>query len=224
MSRTSPRTGHPLRSRATSALLALAAVVAACTPGAAPTVPANPSIAVRGNGCPTSQPPALAAGQLRTVTLTTAKGDIVISLAADLSPIAVGNFAALVACGFYDGTVFHRTATLDDGKPYVIQGGDPTGTGGGGPGYTIADEPVTAPYSAGVVAMARTSQPHSVGSQFFIVLSDEAASVLASYDTFQIIGKVTSGMDVALAIHAASNGAENPAQPIAVTKATITNP
>ena len=70
----------------------------------------------------------------------------------------------------------------------MIQGGDPTGTGTGGPGYTIQDEAVTAPYGRGAVAMARSSQPNSVGSQFFIVLSDEARDVLANYNTYQIIG------------------------------------
>ena len=109
----------------------------------------------------------------------TQKGTIVMRLEADLSPIAAGNFVALAGCGFYDGGVFHRTAALEDGTPFVIQGGDPTGTGSGGPGYTIQDEAVTAPYGRGVVAMARSSEPNSVGSQFFIVLDDKAAETLA---------------------------------------------
>ncbi len=109
--------------------------------------------------CPTKQPPAMPAGETRTVTMNTEKGTITIKLEADLSPIAVGNFAALVECQFYDGIGFHRTAALDADTPFVIQGGDPTGTGSGGPGYTIQDEAVTAPYGRGVVAMARSSQP-----------------------------------------------------------------
>ena len=92
------------------------------------------------------------------MTIETAKGTIAIKIEADLSPIAAGNFVALAGCGFYDGVVFHRVATLQDGTPFVIQGGDPTGTGGGGPGYTIQDEPVTATYKRGTVAMARTSR------------------------------------------------------------------
>ena len=103
--------------------------------------------------CPTSQPPALPAGETRTVTLNTPKGAIVIQVEADLSPIAAGNFVALAGCGFYDGTVFHRRRP----EPFVIQGGDPTGTGTGGPGYTIKDEPVTTTYSRATVAMARSS-------------------------------------------------------------------
>ena len=121
---------------------------------------------------------------------------------------------ALASCGFYDGTVFHRTPTLQDGTPFVIQGGDPSGTGSrAAPGYTIKDEPVTTPYKRGTVAMARTSQPNSVGSQFFIVLDDKDADVLGSANTYQIIGNVTSGMDVADAIFAASGGQELPDEP-----------
>jgi cyclophilin family peptidyl-prolyl cis-trans isomerase len=174
--------------------------------------------------CPTKQPPALAAGETRTVTMGTEKGTIVIKLEADLSPIAVGNFAALVECQFYDGIGFHRTVSLESGAPFVIQGGDPTGTGSGGPGYTIQDEAVTAQYGRGVVAMARSSEPNSVGSQFFIVLSDEARDVLAAYNTYQIIGHVTSGIEVADAILAASNGVDLPKPAVKMTTVTIANP
>ena len=182
------------------------------------------SSAPRGTNCPTSQPPAAPAGQTRVVTIETAKGQIQITLKADLSPIAVGNFAALAGCGFYDGVVFHRVATLQDGTPFVIQGGDPTGTGSGGPGYEIQDEPVTTPYIRGTVAMARTSAPNSVGSQFFIVLDDKDQEVLASANTYQIIGSVTAGMDTADAIYQAAGGQELPPDPVVMTKVTISNP
>ena len=152
------------------------------------------------------------------MTLTTAKGNIVIGIKGSLSPIAAGNFVALAGCGYYDGTVFHRTAALQDGTPFVIQGGDPTGTGTGGPGYTIKDEPVTTKYHRGTVAMARTAQPNSVGSQFFIVLDDAARPPLESANTYQIIGEVTSGMETADAIFAASGGQELPANPVAITR------
>jgi len=174
--------------------------------------------------CPTTQPPPLPAGETRTVTLTTPKGAIAIKVEADLSPIAAGNFVALASCGYYDGTVFHRTATLQDGTPFVIQGGDPEGTGMGGPGYTITDEPVTTPYKRGTVAMARTQAPNSVGSQFFIVLDDKDGAVLSSANTYQIIGNVTSGMDVADAIYAASGGEQTPASPVPITTATVATP
>jgi cyclophilin family peptidyl-prolyl cis-trans isomerase len=188
------------------------------------TIAPGGSVTSRGAGCPTSQPPAAPAGQTRVVTIETAKGTIEITLKADLSPIAVGNFAALASCGFYDGIIFHRVATLQDGTPFVIQGGDPDGTGGGGPGYEIQDEPVTTPYVRGTVAMARTAAPNSVGSQFFIVLDDKDQAVLKAANTYQIIGSVTAGMDTVDAIYADAAGQERPANPIVMTKVTITNP
>jgi len=191
---------------------------------AASASPLASGTAVAAGACPTAQPDPLPAGETRTVTLTTPKGAIAIKVEADLSPIAAGNFVALASCGYYDGTVFHRTATLPDGTPFVIQGGDPEGTGSGGPGYTITDEPVTTPYKRGTVAMARTAAPNSVGSQYFIVLDDKDGAVLSSANTYQIIGNVTSGMDVADAIYAASAGAETPASPVPVTTATVANP
>jgi len=177
--------------------------------------------AVAAGACPTAQPPALPAGETRTVTLNTPKGAIVIKVEADLSPIAAGNFVALASCGFYDGTVFHRVVPT-----FVIQGGDPTGTGTGGPGYTIKDEPVTSTYSRATVAMARSAGPDSVGSQFFIVLDDAARAALADpkYNNYQIIGAVTSGMEAVDAIASDAGGVENPANPIAITTATVTNP
>jgi cyclophilin family peptidyl-prolyl cis-trans isomerase len=195
-------------------------------PAGAASPSGNPgaSGATGGTNCPTSQPDPLAAGQTRTVTLETPKGNMALTIRADLSPIAAGNFVALASCGFYDGTVFHRTAALQDGTPFVIQGGDPTGTGTGGPGYTIQDEPVKTPYKRGTVAMARTSAPNSVGSQFFIVLDDKDGDVLKSANTYQIIGDVTSGMETADAIFAASGGVELPENPIPITKATVANP
>jgi cyclophilin family peptidyl-prolyl cis-trans isomerase len=185
--------------------------------------PSGSSVA-RGTNCPTSQPPPAPAGQTRVVTIQTAKGSFDITLKADLSPIAVGNFAALAACGYYDGVVFHRVATLADGTPFVIQGGDPTGTGRGGPGYTIQDEPVTAPYVRGTVAMARSQAPNSVGSQFFVVLDDKDQSVLKSANTYQIIGSVTNGMETVDAIYQAAGGVELPANPVVMDKVTISNP
>ena len=139
-----------------------------------------------------------------------------LTIEADLSPIAAGNFVALAECGFYDGVVFHRVV-----PGFVIQGGDPTGTGGGGPGYTIQDEAVTTPYSRGTVAMARTPQPNSVGSQFFIVLDDGARAALESANTYQIIGTVTAGMETADAIAAAAKGVELPSDPVEMTDVSV---
>jgi cyclophilin family peptidyl-prolyl cis-trans isomerase len=183
-------------------------------------------------GCPTSAPAPMAAADTATVTLSTAKGDIVIKVTGSLAPNATGNFVALAACGFYDGVVFHRLV-----PGFVIQGGDgqygrapnvdASQVGTGGPGYTITDDPVTNPYKRGTVAMARTSQPNSEGSQFFIVLSDEAESALAAVNTYAILGEVTSGMDVVDAIAAMPNSGEpeNTAlDPLPITQATVTRP
>ncbi|HEX7951354.1 MAG TPA: peptidylprolyl isomerase [Candidatus Limnocylindrales bacterium] len=217
------------RVAAPGVVLGLALGLAACSASSvgspAPTTAIGPSTGTSGAGaCPTSQPPALASGQTRTVTIETSKGTITIKIEADLSPIAAGNFVTLAGCGFYDGVVFHRVATLQDGTPFVIQGGDPTGTGSGGPGYSIQDEPVAAKYKRGTVAMARTAQPNSVGSQFFIVLDDKDEPILASANTYQIIGSVTAGMDAVDAIYAAAGGQELPSNPIAMTKVTVSNP
>jgi peptidyl-prolyl cis-trans isomerase B (cyclophilin B) len=229
------------------AALALPLVLVACTSGSAglPTVPPptpdtstpTPEPTHPGPtyppGCPTSQPAALGQDDVRTVTITTPKGDIVIKVQGSLSPIATGNFVALASCGYYDGVVFHRVATLKDGTPFVIQGGDgqfgrspdviPDLVGSGGPPYRIQDEPVTARYQRGTVAMARTSDPNSAGSQFFIVLDDADESTLAAYDTYQIIGTVTSGMDVVDAIYAAAD-AEQPSDPVPMTRVTVATP
>lgn len=185
----------------------------------------GPSAAVYGDGtCPTSQPPQLPAGQSRLATIETSLGDIAIRVDGALSPIAAGNFIALAECEYYDGVIFHRTASLQDGTPFVIQGGDPDGTGGGpGPGYTIEDEPVTATYRRGTVAMARTQAPDSQGSQFFIVLDDRSTGPLTQVKTYAIFGEVISGMDVADAILQASGGAERPPSPIEMISVTITD-
>lgn len=185
--------------------------------------------------CPTSQPAPLARGDVRTVTIDTPKGTIVINVKGSLAPIATGNFIALASCGYYDGVVFHRTPTLASGAPFVIQGGDGQygrtssldlgNVGQGGPGYTIADEPVTTTFHRGTVAMARGQAANSQGSQFFIVLSDSAGPTLQGANPgYAIIGEVTSGMSVADAIYQASNGQELPSSPIPMTNVTVSNP
>jgi cyclophilin family peptidyl-prolyl cis-trans isomerase len=217
-------TRRPIRSLALVVVAATALGACTASPGASPastapiTTPA-PSMAGPKAACPTAQPAPLPAGETRTVTIDTALGPMTLKIEANLSPIAAGNFVALADCGYYDGVVFHRVV-----PGFVIQGGDPTGKGTGGPGYTIKDEPVTAQYGRGVVAMARTPQPDSVGSQFFIVLSDDARAALASANTYQIIGHVTAGMETADAITQAAAGVELPSQPVAMTKVTVATP
>ena len=205
-------------------------LLGACSGSATPTPAA--STGAGSTGCPTSAPAPMAAADTATVTLATEKGSIVIKVTGSLAPNATGNFVALVACGFYDGVVFHRLV-----PGFVIQGGDgqygrapnvdAARVGGGGPGYTITDDPVTTPYRRGTVAMARTSKPNSQGSQFFIVLDDQAAGALAQANTYAIMGEVTSGMDAVDAIGAMPNSGEpdNAAlDPLPITKATVTRP
>ena len=177
------------------------------------------------NGCPTSQPAALAAGEQRQIVMTTSMGEVTLLVEAGLSPIAVGNFVALAECGFYDNVIFHRIAYMQDGTPFVIQGGDPTGTGTGGPGYKIKDEPVVGEYARGVLAMARSAAPDSQGSQFFIVLDDGAQPPLESARTYAILGRVTAGMDVVDAIAGVERDAEDrPVVPVTILSTTVSTP
>jgi cyclophilin family peptidyl-prolyl cis-trans isomerase len=194
------------------------AAPASAAPASAAPASATPSSAPAGSGsasgsCPTAPPAAMAAGTKRVVTIETAKGKIEITVEADLGPLAAGNFVALASCGFYNGLVFHRLV-----PGFVIQGGDPTGTGSGGPGYSFADDPVTVPYARGVVAMAN-SGPATNGSQFFIVLADAGLD-----PNYSIFGRVTSGMEAVDAIAAMPN-AGSPTNaaltPVAMDKVTV---
>jgi peptidylprolyl isomerase len=103
------------------------------------------------------------------------------------APIAVNNFVFLARQGFYDGVKFHRVV-----KGFVIQGGDPTGTGTGGPGYAFSDEKVTRDYIAGTLAMANAGA-NTNGSQFFITLADLSTELSKNYTIF---GLVASGFDI----------------------------
>jgi cyclophilin family peptidyl-prolyl cis-trans isomerase len=201
-------------------VVVVALVLAACGSSTADQSPAT-----NANGCPASQPAALAAGEKRQFVMTTSMGEITLLVEADFSPIAVGNFVALAECGFYDGVVFHRIAYMQDGTPFVIQGGDPTGTGTGGPGYTIKDEQVIGEYARGVLAMARSAAPDSQGSQFFIVLDDGAQPPLESQRTYAILGRVTAGMDVVDAIAGVERDAEDrPVVPVTILSTTVSTP
>lgn len=125
------------------------------------------------------------------VTITTPKGDIVMLLDAALAPQTVNNFVVQARNGFYDGLTFHRVV-----PGFVIQGGDPDGTGRGGPGYSFADEPVRSAYTLGAVAMANAG-PNTNGSQFFICIEDCQEKLQSLYNLF---GHVTSGIEVAQSI------------------------
>ena len=128
-----------------------------------------------------------------TATLRTNKGEIAIEFFPGDAPQTVNNFVSLARDGYYDGTPFHRIV-----KGFVIQGGDPTGTGTGGPGYKFADEPVSRDYEKGTLAMANAG-PNTNGSQFFIVLEDLRGRLPKNYTIF---GRVTAGQEVVDAIAA----------------------
>jgi cyclophilin family peptidyl-prolyl cis-trans isomerase len=125
------------------------------------------------------------------VTITTDRGDIVMELDPRLAPNTVNNFVVQARNGFYDGLTFHRVV-----PEFVIQGGDPEGSGRGGPGYRFADEPVRGEYRLGAVAMANAG-PDTNGSQFFICIDDCRQKLAPSYNLF---GYVTAGIDVAQSI------------------------
>ena len=141
---------------------------------------------------PTSFPGILPAAEVegKNVRIKTKKGDIVFEVLPKEGPKAASNFVALARSGFYDGLTFHR---VEPG--FVIQGGDPSGNGTGGPGYKFADDPVHLNYDAGIVAMANSGSDTN-GSQFFIMLDDTPTLPKA----YSIFGRVTSGMDVVRAI------------------------
>jgi len=125
-------------------------------------------------------------------SIKTNKGDIHLQLNPSEAPLTVNNFVALAREGYYDGVTFHRVVPR-----FVIQGGDPTGTGSGGPGYQFQDEPVKRPYKAGTVAMANAG-PNTNGSQFFICLEDQP-NLPPNYTIF---GDTVAGMDVVRNIRA----------------------
>ncbi len=136
-----------------------------------------------------SSPPPLTIDQNKqyTATIKTNYGDIVLQLFPKDAPLAVNNFVFLARQGFYNGVKFHRVV-----KGFVIQGGDPTGTGAGGPGYRFADEKISKDYVAGTLAMANAGADTN-GSQFFITLSDLSGRLPKNYTIF---GQVTDGLDV----------------------------
>ncbi len=152
---------------------------------------------------------------MATVTLTTDKGDIVVDVFTTGAPKAANNFIDLARKGFYDGVIFHRIV-----PGFVIQGGDPTGTGRGGPGYQFEDEPFSGDYYRGTVAMANAG-PNTNGSQFFICLADLGGNLPKNYTIF---GQVTKGMDVVDQIAAGKTGAQDrPVEPVKIQSANVSD-
>ena len=155
-------------------------------------------------------------GEPATATVETSCGSFVIDLDTTESPKTANSFAFLAEEGFYDGTVFHRIA-----PGFVIQGGDPTGTGSGGPGYTVTEPPPEdTTYETGLVAMAKTAvePPGASGSQFFVVTAPADAGLPPDY---AVLGKVGEGMDVVDAIGELGDPQEQPTQVVTIDSVTV---
>lgn len=176
---------------------------------------------------PLANPPATPSGDGTTATIVTDLGTIVIELYTNSAPVAAQNFINLAEVGFYNGVVFHRIV-----PGFMIQGGDPAGTGSGGPGYEIKDDPVVGDYSRGQIAMARPANPDgskipdSAGSQFFILVADSSFLQSGGYAIF---GNVTQGMDVVDQIVDGPNAGDEgnggtALQPVIMRSVTIQRP
>lgn len=150
---------------------------------------------------------------MTTVRLETTMGDVTIELFEDRMPVTAGNFRKLVEKGFYDGVVFHRVI-----PDFMIQGGDPTGTGRGGPGYTIRDEFTPDNRNVrGTISMANAG-PNTGGSQFFINTVDNR-SLDRKHPVF---GKVVAGLEVVDAISRVPRDAgDRPRKDVAIRKARV---
>ncbi len=155
------------------------------------------------------------------VVISTTKGDITFRLRPDQAPNTCWNFQSLVEGGFYTDIIFHRVvAQAGNGHPFVIQVGDPTGTGAGGPGYFIDLEDTGLPHDFGVLSMARSGEPNSNGSQVFVCLSREGTAFLdGRYTAF---AEAIDGADVIRAIAAVPVGpGDRPVDPPKIIEARL---
>lgn len=161
-----------------------------------------------------------AMAQNPVVTFTMKSGDVIkAELYPEIAPMSVNNFISLIQKNFYDGLIFHRVI-----KGFMIQGGDPEGTGMGGPGYSIRGEfsqngyPNDLKHTAGVLSMARSMHPNSAGSQFFIMHKD-APHLDGAYAAF---GKVTEGIEVVNKIaETATDYSDRPIEPQVIDTVTV---
>ena len=150
---------------------------------------------------------------MSTATLHTNHGAIEVELHDADAPKTVENFRKLAGESFYDGVIFHRVIT-----DFMIQGGDPTGTGSGGPGYQFEDEFNDHPVARGALAMANAG-PNTNGSQFFIVTADACPWLDGKHTVF---GRVTSGMDVVNAIDQVETGAgDRPREDVVIERVDL---
>jgi cyclophilin family peptidyl-prolyl cis-trans isomerase len=146
-----------------------------------------------------------------SATIETSAGTLKADLFTDDAPVTVNNFVFLARDGFYDGVIFHRVI-----RGFMIQGGDPTGTGRGGPGYRFEDEPVRRKYTRGTLAMANAG-PNTNGSQFFVMHADYALP-----PNYTVFGKLTEGEEVVDTIATARTGSgDRPQEPVEIRSITI---
>jgi cyclophilin family peptidyl-prolyl cis-trans isomerase len=149
-----------------------------------------------------------------TATMVTSKGTLEILLDPLAAPVTVNSFVFLARWHYYDGIVFHRVI-----PGFVLQGGDPTGSGAGGPGYRFKDElPKPGRYEVGSLAMANAG-PHTNGSQFFIISGPDGVRLPPQYALF---GKVVKGLDVVSAINDIGTPSGKPREDVVIESVTIT--
>lgn len=163
------------------------------------------------------QAPTEVLDQAKTYRLVfrTSCGSFTVALDPKQAPKTAASLVALAESSFFDGTTFHRVV-----PGFVIQGGDPTGTGTGGPGYSTVDvPPQDAAYTKGVVAMAKAGNeaPGTSGSQFFVVTGADAGLP----PEYAVVGKVTDGLETVVAIDALGAGDGPPSQPVVIEKVTV---
>ena len=171
--------------------------------------------AAKADGGETAPTGSLEAGTTYELVVQTNCGDFTITLDPKLAPKTTASLVALAEDGFYKDTTFHRVV-----PGFVIQGGDPTGTGTGGPGYTTTDAPPTdTQYTEGTVAMAKSpaDPPGTSGSQFFVVTAPDAGLP----PEYAVIGTVTQGMETVSAIEALGTGDGPPSQPVVIENVTV---
>ena len=148
-----------------------------------------------------------------TATMVTSKGSMTIALDPQVAPRTVNSFVFLARYHYFDGIVFHRVI-----PGFVLQGGDPTGTGTGGPGYKFADElPAAGRYELGSLAMANAG-PDTNGSQFFIISGRDGMGLPPSYSLF---GKVVAGLDTVAAIDAVGSRSGKTSEKVTIESVTI---
>ena len=160
-------------------------------------------------------PMCLVVGASYEAVVTTNKGEFTIAIDPETAPVAANNFVFLARNQYFDDTVCHRII-----PNFVVQCGDPTATGTGGPGYTIVDEPpAPGQYEIGSIAMAKTQAPDSAGSQFFIITGSDGAALPPEYALF---GQVIDGFDTTVAEMAAAGTPDGvPAEPIEIQSIRI---